>query len=183
MHHFLTEMHTHVHISVTIWCIVGYGTGALWDLCNRSIMMPYDTTRSKWVSFPTPVWMNWNGMRFVWPWHMFTKLITNLKKKHVQGSWHIFWGPLGHTSFGVSLFRNTSQIWGSIGPPGKITQGPHWIFRTPGSEPPTPMYIWVRSRNCGCLVTWFCYQLIAKPGNMTATVPWPDPYTFNPFPL
>ena len=23
----------------------------------------------------------------------------------------------------------------------------------------TTMYIWVRSRNCGCLVTWFCYQL------------------------
>ena len=37
--------------------------------------------------------------------------------------------------------------------------------------------ICVRSRNCGCLVTWFCYQLIAKPGNKTATVPWPDPYT------
>ena len=36
--------------------------------------------------------------------------------------------------------------------------------------------IWVRSRNCGCLVTWFCYQLIAKPGNKTATVSWPDPY-------
>ena len=36
--------------------------------------------------------------------------------------------------------------------------------------------IWVRSRNCGCLVTWFCYQLIAKPGNKTAAVPWPDPY-------
>ena len=35
--------------------------------------------------------------------------------------------------------------------------------------------IWVRSRNCGCLVTWFCYQLIAKPGNKTATVLWPDP--------
>ena len=29
---------------------------------------------------------------------------------------------------------------------------------------------WVRSRNCGCLVTWFCYQLIAKPGNKTAAV-------------
>ena len=38
------------------------------------------------------------------------------------------------------------------------------------------MSIWVRSRNCGCLVTWFCYQLIAKPGNKTAAVPWPDPY-------
>ena len=34
---------------------------------------------------------------------------------------------------------------------------------------------WVRSWNCGCLVIWFCYQLIAKPGNKTATVPWPDP--------
>ena len=36
--------------------------------------------------------------------------------------------------------------------------------------------IWVRSRNCGCLVTWFCYQLIVKPGNKTAVVSWPDPY-------
>ena len=36
--------------------------------------------------------------------------------------------------------------------------------------------IWVRSRNCGCLVTWFCYPLIAKPGNKAATVSWPDPY-------
>ena len=36
--------------------------------------------------------------------------------------------------------------------------------------------IWFRSWNCGCLVTWFCYQLIAKPGNKTATVLWPDPY-------
>ena len=38
------------------------------------------------------------------------------------------------------------------------------------------MSIWVRSRNCSCLVTWFCYRLIAKPGNKTATVSWPDPY-------
>ena len=36
-------------------------------------------------------------------------------------------------------------------------------------------WMWVRSWNCGCLVTWFCYQLIAKPGNKTATVSWPDP--------
>ena len=36
--------------------------------------------------------------------------------------------------------------------------------------------IWVWSRNCGCLVTWFCYQLIAKSGNKTATFSWPDPY-------
>ena len=39
--------------------------------------------------------------------------------------------------------------------------------------------IWVRSWNCGCLVTWFCYLLIAKPGNKTAIVPWPDPYAIE----
>ena len=38
------------------------------------------------------------------------------------------------------------------------------------------MFLSVRSRNCGCLVTRFCYQLIAKPGNKTAAVSWPDPY-------
>ena len=37
--------------------------------------------------------------------------------------------------------------------------------------------IWVRSRNCGCLVTWFCYQLIAKPGNKTGAVPWRPIYS------
>ena len=41
---------------------------------------------------------------------------------------------------------------------------------------PLATRLWVRSRNCGCLVTWFCYQLIAKPGNKTAAVSWPDPY-------
>ena len=34
---------------------------------------------------------------------------------------------------------------------------------------------WVRSGRWGCLVNWFCDQLIAKPGNKTATVSWPDP--------
>ena len=33
---------------------------------------------------------------------------------------------------------------------------------------------WVRLQ-CGCFVTWFCYQLIAKPGNKTAAPLWPDP--------
>ena len=38
---------------------------------------------------------------------------------------------------------------------------------------------WVRSRKCGCLVTWFCYHLIANPGNKTATPQWPDTYCFR----
>ena len=29
--------------------------------------------------------------------------------------------------------------------------------------------------NCGYLVTWFCYQLIAKSGYKTAKVSWPNP--------
>ena len=36
--------------------------------------------------------------------------------------------------------------------------------------------IWVRSRRCSCLVTWFCYHLIAKPGNKTAVPSWPIPF-------
>ena len=39
----------------------------------------------------------------------------------------------------------------------------------------------VKSWNCGCLVTWFCYQLIAKPGNKIAAflMTWPDCTSFN----
>ena len=37
--------------------------------------------------------------------------------------------------------------------------------------------IWVSSWRCACLVTWFCYQMIAKPGNNTGPPSsWPDPY-------
>ena len=38
---------------------------------------------------------------------------------------------------------------------------------------------WVGSQICDCLVTWFCYQLIAKPGNKTAAPLWPDPDTLH----
>ena len=36
MHCFVTEMGVYVHISVTKWCIVGYGTSVLWDMWDRS---------------------------------------------------------------------------------------------------------------------------------------------------
>ena len=38
------------------------------------------------------------------------------------------------------------------------------------------LMIWVRSGRWACLVTWFCYQRIAKPGNKTVPPSWPDPY-------
>ena len=37
INHFVRERCTHVQLSVTKWCIVGYGTGALWDLCKMYI--------------------------------------------------------------------------------------------------------------------------------------------------
>ena len=40
--------------------------------------------------------------------------------------------------------------------------------------------IWVRSRWCAFLVTWFCYQIIAKPGGKTGSPSWPDPYYISP---
>ena len=39
------------------------------------------------------------------------------------------------------------------------------------------MSIWVMSRRWVCLVTWFCYQMVAKPGNKTGPPSWPDPCT------
>ena len=42
-----------------------------------------------------------------------------------------------------------------------------------------PQMLRGRSRNCDCLVILLSidsYQLIAKPGNKTATISWPDPY-------
>ena len=40
----------------------------------------------------------------------------------------------------------------------------------------------VKSRNWGCLVTWFCYQLIVNPGKKKkASISWPDPFVFGSF--
>ena len=52
MHHFVTEMCTCVHISVTKWCIVGYGTGALWDLWDGSISTACCWPRTIWCRTP-----------------------------------------------------------------------------------------------------------------------------------
>ena len=43
-----------------------------------------------------------------------------------------------------------------------ITTDQHLCLITESQCTNIPIYIWVRSRNCGCLVTWFCYQLIAN---------------------
>ena len=41
------------------------------------------------------------------------------------------------------------------------------------------LIICIRSWRLSCLVTWFCYHMIAKPGNKTGTPLWPDQYVLN----
>ena len=55
MHYFVTEICTYVHISVTKWCIVEYGVGALWDFkvetthnVSSQNMYSFKWTMAKW---------------------------------------------------------------------------------------------------------------------------------------
>ena len=51
-----------------------------------------------------------------------------------------------------------------------------WRIKYKLTDDITNMTIWVKSWRCGCLVTWFGYQLIAKPGNNKTIDPnLPDP--------
>ena len=56
MQHFVTEMCTCVHISVTKWCIVGYLSDAFWDLWDGSIaerpLIRQTGHMPAWLSFP-----------------------------------------------------------------------------------------------------------------------------------
>ena len=44
---FVTALSTHAHISVTKWCIVGYGIGALWNLREESNVEQYTNRTDK----------------------------------------------------------------------------------------------------------------------------------------
>ena len=80
----------------------------------------------------------------------------------------------GHTRCSVSIHC----IWWWYADVWTTTTLPGWPPQSQIEFKTFCIAIWVRSRNCGCLVTWFCYQLIAKPGNKTAAVSWPDTYTY-----
>ena len=83
--------------------------------------------------------------------------------------YHIKW------SFNASFWNFAPYSYGSL----VISREPFSPLHSPWNQAivwfPGIIRRWVRSRNCGCLVTWFCYQLIAKPGNETVTVSWLDP--------
>ena len=66
-----------------------------------------------------------------------------------------------------SMIEMTTVIWEIV---------PHWIQFS------WRRMIWGRWR-CGCLVSWFCYHLIAKPGNKAAAPLQPDPYAHHRYVL
>ena len=113
--------------------------------------------------YPTPLKQPWRIN-----WWLNAKDIICLLNPHAQAGWGVYWNHLVRLSIWLSVRPSVCRsIWKRHGFQSK-TQVCSGISIS--------NFIWVRSRNCGCLFTWFCYQLITKPGNKTATVPWPDPY-------
>ena len=53
---FCTEMCTRMHIFVTKWCIVGSGTGALWDLWDSRVCSQRHGTKSYIEKKTSPCW-------------------------------------------------------------------------------------------------------------------------------
>ena len=102
----------------------------------------------------------------------YLQLTTHIKK---QRMWWImmshvvlFFWKIG-TIFHMSGTQDVDP--GTVGDSAGVRgHPPANCCRDIGLESFTVDDIWVRSWNCGCLVTWFCYQLIAKPGNKTAAV-------------
>ena len=87
----------------------------------------------------------------------------------VAVSWKVgWWCFFSHKICTRPIGRLVSQFYSSLGcfyPSG-----------TTGRVVSSNTDICVRSWRGGCLVTWFCYNLITKPRNKTATPSWPDPY-------
>ena len=111
---------------------------------------------------------------FHWPLYVFSNLIRLTTKRSSNTSLLPLWKSFllsssSLSSSSSSVIIHLSAIFVTCVAEGPSLTAPH----------PALVYItciWVRSRRCGCLVTWFCYQMIAKPGNKTATPLWPDPY-------
>ena len=75
---------------------------------------------------------------------------------------------------------NTSNIWSPLHPfPSPFLLGdlvnanPDHVWTT------GPVSYGSGHGTVAVLLTWFCYQLIAKPGNKAAAVSRPDPYTIT----
>ena len=101
IHHFVTEMCTDVHISVTKWCIVEYGTGILWDLCDRSISSVPSSPQFFFRNIKT-LFTYWISCSYLTHWGRLTHICVN--KLTIIGS-----------DNGLSLGRRQAIIWTNVG--------------------------------------------------------------------
>ena len=84
--------------------------------------------------------------------------------RHAKRSCDIEW-----VQYEVSFNEEGSQVFFS---------NAAWSIARTNSTPSSPQKHIYGSGHEGaaCLFTWFCYQMIAKPGNKTAAPSWPDLY-------
>ena len=134
---------------------------------SRFVPSQWETSlRSKAIS-------HWLGVKLEQPWHMgFLSVCIAHNCYHASPPFLLLtlWsrGKMAISKFFIQISLKFAAK-GSVDNMLALVQRVAWC--PPGKK----NSIWFRSQNCGCLITWFCYQLIAKPGNKTATNPSPDP--------
>ena len=79
----LQQKCAHVHITVTKWCIVGYGTGALWDLSIRSTI-----NTECWRIMYSSISMESNFLSTDYCWALSFDGITIQAKTISRGLWY-----------------------------------------------------------------------------------------------
>ena len=84
MHHFVTEMCTCVHISVTKYCIVGYGTYALWDLGDG--LLAYQACQLQRNGEVSDTWVTENKIIIK---TFITKFMSQNQRVNIKKSGHI----------------------------------------------------------------------------------------------
>ena len=102
-----------------------------------------------------------------------TSLTSNykcMKNKHqLKSSLLATWPQLWPSAFGLILSQGSDAVVSLL-----ANESTAFVLIKGLQE-----YHMVRSWRCGCLATWFCYQLIAKPGNKTAAPPYFPTHIFQ----
>ena len=116
-----------------------------------------------------------NSLQIIWSFLFQCSQIQLIEQHYIQIRSSHFWLGLENIRW-LWICVNQFNLYKSISICITMIVDSYFLFCCLWNQYVTNMDIWVRSRNYGYLVTWFCYQLIAKPGNMTAAVSRPEPY-------
>ena len=111
-------------------------------------------------------------------------LAGNTSALHANIAWNAIPIQQNRLYFSMSQNRQWHKIWHNkvikwfnrnfYLPKGAFNLFKQWLKTSTYSD----IYTWicyVRPWRWNYLITWLCYQMIAKPDNKTAAPPWPDP--------